>query len=271
MPSSHQQACRWTLHHHWLCFDIWVSLYTLSTEASFITRLAELKNVPTWWNKTSGSRPDGAVSLGAFTPADSVMRVHSVRTGLHNSRLRETEGCAQIYASAPLCINSLGTGLVFGEVRALPWVAQCIPSAFPVVRHTVGQCSLSRWSRELECQPWSGFTGTSAWCRPDLEALCTNSLPHAVSLHRLLLHTHPHDTLHTGTSSSVRASKAQTLFSRWKPSGLSGRARAEADISYTHWKLLTNHNRGSQLANQSTMSFIRKVLSQIGHSPESIY
>lgn len=38
-------------------------------------------------------------SLKAFTPAESLMRVHSVRTGLHNLRLRETKGCAQIHAS----------------------------------------------------------------------------------------------------------------------------------------------------------------------------
>lgn len=46
-------------------------------------------------------------SFRAFSPAESLMRVHSVGTGLHNLRLREIEGCAQIFVYALCCINRL--------------------------------------------------------------------------------------------------------------------------------------------------------------------
>lgn len=54
------------------------------------------------------------LSFRTFTPAESLMRVHSVRKGFLNLRLWEIEGCAQIYASAANCINSLLTGPFLG-------------------------------------------------------------------------------------------------------------------------------------------------------------
>lgn len=56
------------------------------------------------------------LSFGAFTPAESLMRVHSVRTGLHNLRLWEIEGCAQIYACVQQCINNSRIGYLGGSV-----------------------------------------------------------------------------------------------------------------------------------------------------------
>lgn len=53
-------------------------------------------------------------SFRAFSPAESLMRVHSVGTGLHNLRLWEIEGCAQISVYALYYINSLSTGFFFG-------------------------------------------------------------------------------------------------------------------------------------------------------------
>jgi len=78
------------------------------------------------------------------------MRVHSVRTELHNLRLWEIEGCAQIYASVLHCINRQA---VFGEGSVLH-------SAFPVqgfavTTHThtrsAGHCGLYCWSHKPGC------------------------------------------------------------------------------------------------------------------------
>lgn len=64
-------------------------------------RLCEIKHLAVGQTK---------LSLRAFTPAESLMRVHSVRTLLHNLRLWEIEGHVQIYASLLYCINSLRAG-----------------------------------------------------------------------------------------------------------------------------------------------------------------
>lgn len=55
-------------------------------------------------------------SFRAFSPAERLMRVHSVGTGLHNLRLREIEGCAQISVHALCCINRLLFVRRWGEV-----------------------------------------------------------------------------------------------------------------------------------------------------------
>lgn len=69
-------------------------------------RLCEIKHLAVGQTK---------LSLKAFTPAESLMRVHSVRTLLHNLRLWEIEGHVQIYASLLYCINSLRAGFYSRE------------------------------------------------------------------------------------------------------------------------------------------------------------
>lgn len=82
-------------------------------------RLCEIKHLAVGQTK---------LSLRAFTPAESLMRVHSVRTLLHNLRLWEIEGHVQIYASLLYCINSLRAGFYSRGGLCYPE----LHSAFPV-------------------------------------------------------------------------------------------------------------------------------------------
>ncbi len=89
------------------------------------------------------------LSFRALSPAESLMRVHSVGTGLHNLRLCEIEGCAQISAHALSCINSLRTGFFLrGGVCVTLSCKVHSQSRIVPHTHTVGHCGLYCWSHK---------------------------------------------------------------------------------------------------------------------------
>lgn len=158
----------WSVFYHFVETDICLAEWKMC-------RLGEIKHL---------AARQTELSFRAFKPAESLMRVHSVRTGLHNLRLWEIEGCAQIYASLPYCINSLRTGPFLGGWSVLPWVAQWIPSPGLCCTHTVGHRGLYCWSHKpgwhvegaaavvIIYKTMLSRAGMPAWCRPDLVYIC---------------------------------------------------------------------------------------------------
>lgn len=107
------------------------------------------------------------LSLGAFAPAEILMRVHSVGTELHNLRLWEMEGCAEIYAPVLDCVNTPRTGLFVVLWRGL-WRAV-------LHRHIAGCCGLYCWSHN----PGWHVEGAAVVLRIYTE-LCRSELPERV-------------------------------------------------------------------------------------------
>lgn len=134
-------------------------------------------------------------SFRAFSPAESLMRVHSMGTGLHNLRPWEIEGCAQKSVYALHCIKSLRTGFSFFLLEGVTLSCRVHSQYWAGLQtHTVGHCGSCCWSHK----PGRHAEGAAAV----VVTVCKTMLPRAGHLvHKLhSVHHAPTVTVFSHTS-----------------------------------------------------------------------